>query len=168
MASPARGDKAPDFTLPGTECPGPGDGAAAGSRGRCNERLYTLSEQRGGVTVLVFYPGDATPVCTIQLRSYSDDFAQFEGLGATVWAISPQDLDSHKDFASDEGFRFPLLADTGKEVGRAYGILGPIGFYRRSVFVVDAEGIVRYAHRATSGLSFRPTTELVEAVRSSL
>ena len=46
------------------------------------------------------------------------------------------------------GFAFPLLADTDKEVGEAYGILGPLGFYRRSVFVVDGEGIVRYAHRA--------------------
>ncbi len=65
------------------------------------------------------------------------------------------------------GFGFPLLADADKAVGEAYGILGPLGFYRRSAFVVDAAGIVRYAHRAVAGLTFRSTEELVEAVRAA-
>ena len=83
-------------------------------------------------------------------------------------AISPQSVESHEEFSADQGgFAFPLLADTDKEVGRAYGILGPLGFYRRSVFVVDAEGIVRYAHRAVAGLWFRPSDELVAAVAAA-
>jgi peroxiredoxin Q/BCP len=143
------GDPAPDFTLAGT-----------GERGE-----YSLSDERGHVVVLVFYPGDDTPVCTEQLRSYSDDFSRFDETGAVVWALSPQDVDSHQKFScKNGGFKFPLLADTDKEVGRLYGVLGPVGFYRRSVFVIDAGGTIRYAHRALSGLTFRPTEELVDAV----
>ena len=82
-------------------------------------------------------------------------------------AVSPQSVQSHDDFSCKQGgFAFPLLADTDKAVGEAYGILGPLGFYRRSAFVIDAEGIVRYAHRAVAGLTFRSTDELVAAVKA--
>ena len=145
------GEPAPDFTLPGT-----------------GGRDYTLSDYRGQPVVLVFYPGDNTPVCTVQLNQYTHDISSFEGVGAQVLAISPQDVASHEAFAAEQGgFAFPLLADTGKAVGTAYGILGPVGFYRRSAFVVDADGIVRYAHRATAGLTYRPVEELVAAVQAA-
>jgi peroxiredoxin Q/BCP len=144
------GDEAPDFTLPGT--------------GGID---YTLSSLRGSTVVLIFYPEDRTPVCTVQLRSYTTDYGAFEGVGAQILGISPQDVESHESFTAEEGFAFPLLADAGKAVGERYGILGPLGFYRRSAFVVDPEGIIRYAHRAISGMSFRPTAELVEAVEAA-
>ncbi|HVF32132.1 MAG TPA: peroxiredoxin [Acidimicrobiales bacterium] len=144
------GDVAPDFSLEGT-----------------GDRTYSLADHRGQPVVLVFYPGDNTPVCTMQLNTYSSDIAQFEELGAQVLAVSPQDVDSHEAFSGVHGFSFPLLADTDKSVARAYGILGPVGFYKRSVFVVDREGIIRYAHRAAAGLTFRKTDELVEAVRAA-
>src|SRR5437867_2319095 len=145
------GDNAPDFTLAGTQ-----------------GRDYTLSEFRGQPVVLAFYPGDNTLVCTRQLNSYSGDIEEFEGVGAQVLAISPQDVESHEGFSCKHaGFKFPLLADTEKEVGRAYGILGPLGFYRRSVFVVDADGVIRYAHRAAVGVTYRRTDELVAAVRAA-
>ena len=54
-----------------------------------------------------------------------------------------------------------MLADTDKTVAGLYGTLGPIGFPRRSVFIVDADGIVRYAHRAIAGLTYRPVRELI-------
>lgn len=149
------GDAAPDFTLPGT------DGTPEGTRD------YSLSEFRGQPLVLVFYPGDNTPVCTRQLNSYTTDADQFAEVDAQILALSPQDVASHEEFADAQGgFAFPLLADTDKAVGDLYGVLGPIGFYRRSAFVVDAEGVVRYAHRAVAGLTFRPTSELVDAVRA--
>lgn len=138
------GDQAPDFTLPGT-----------------GGRDYTLQEFRGRPVVLVFYPGDDTPVCTKQLNSYNDDLSQFDDLDAQVIGISAQDIGSHEEFASKHGFKFPLLADTDKAVAREYGTLGPIGFPRRSIFIVDADGVVRYAHRAIAGLTFRPVSELV-------
>jgi thioredoxin-dependent peroxiredoxin len=149
-ASPKVGDEAPDFTLPGT-----------------GGRSYTLSDYRGQPVVVVFYPGDETPVCTKQLTNYNDDLARFNDIGAQVLAISPQDLSSHERFAGKHGFKFPLLADVGKEVAGRYGTLGPLGFPRRSVFVVDPEGIVRYAHRAIAGLTYRSTDELIDALNSA-
>lgn len=152
----AIGEPAPDFTVPGT------DGTDEGRRD------YTLSSFRGTPVVLVFYPGDNTPVCTRQLNEYTSEIESFQGVGAQVLAISPQDVPSHDAFAENQGgFAFPLLADTDKAVGEAYGIIGPLGFYRRSVFVIDAEGKVAYSHRAIAGLTFRPTEELVAAVRDA-
>lgn len=141
------GSVAPDFTLTGT-----------------GNRSYTLSQFRGKPVVLVFYPGDDSPVCTKQLNSYNEELAQFDTLNAQVLAISAQDLASHEKFASKHGFRFPLLADTDKSVAAAYGTLGPLGFPRRSVFVVNAEGVITYAHRAIAGLTYRPVAELVAAL----
>jgi peroxiredoxin len=150
------GDVAPDFTLPGT------DGTAEGRRD------YRLQEFRGRPVVVAFYPGDNTPVCTRQLTAYTRDIDSFRDVGAQVLAISPQSVESHESFSCNHGgFAFPLLADEDKAVGAAWGILGPLGFYRRSAFVVDAEGTVRYAHRAIAGLTFRPTDELVAAVKAS-
>jgi peroxiredoxin Q/BCP len=125
----------------------------------------SLSEFRGRPVVLVFYPGDDTAVCTKQLTSYNDDLSQFEQLDAQVLGISAQGVESHERFSDKHGFGFPLLADTDKKVAALYGTLGPIGFPRRSVFIVDGEGVVRYAHRAIAGLTFRPVSELVEVLR---
>jgi peroxiredoxin Q/BCP len=150
-AEPQVGDVAPDFTLPGT-----GGGT------------FSLAEQRGKPVVLAFYPGDDTPVCTLQLSSYNDDLAQFTELGTTLWAISPQSVASHDGFSERQHLGFPLLADEGKATFRAYGCLGPLGFPRRSVFVIDRDGVVRYCHRAGAGLTFKKTAELVEAVKATL
>ena len=150
------GEAAPEFTLAGT------DGTYEGHRD------YTLADYRGEVVVLVFYPGDNTPVCTRQLNTYTEEVAEFDGVAAKILALSPQSVESHDGFSEKQGgFAFPLLADTEKAVGRAYGVLGPVGFYRRSIFVIDTEGVLRYVHRAVAGLSFRPTKDLVEAIRKA-
>jgi peroxiredoxin Q/BCP len=150
------GDRAPDFSVPGA------DGTDAG------KRTYTLSEYRGQPVVLVFYPGDNTPVCTRQLNTYTGEIDRFRDVGAQVLAVSPQSVDSHEQFSCRQGgFAFPLLADTDKAIATAYGVLGPLGFYRRSTFVIDAEGTIRYAHRAVAGLTFRPVSELVAAVEAT-
>jgi thioredoxin-dependent peroxiredoxin len=143
------GDRAPEFSLPAT-----------------GGTTVSLSDFAGRPVVLVFYPGDDTPVCTKQLNSYSGDMAQFESLDAQVLGIAAQSLDSHERFAAKHGLRFPLLADTDKAVAALYGTLGPLGFSRRSVFIIDANGVVRYAHRAIAGLTFRPVDELLEVLRS--
>lgn len=146
------GDPAPDFTLEGTG----GD-------------TYTLSDYRGRAVVLAFYPADNSPVCTVQLNSYSREIDEFDGLDAQVLGVSPQSVDSHEKFSAKQGgFAFPLLADTEKVVGRAYGVVGPLGFYRRSVFVIDAEGIIRYAHRSATGVTFKRTDEVIEAVQAAI
>jgi len=144
------GDPAPDFTLPGT-----------------GGRDWSLAEFRGRPVVLVFYPGDGTPVCTEQLREYNAGLQQLDGLGAQVLALSPQDVDSHERFRAEHGFQFPLLADTDKAVGQAYGIIGPLGFYRRSIFVVNAASIVVYIHRSITNATFQHLDRLVEAIKAA-
>jgi len=144
------GDRAPDFTLVGS-------GGAT----------HSLADYRGHPVVVVFYPGDDTPVCTKQLNSYNNDLDQFEEVGAQILAISAQDVASHDRFSGKYGFKFPLLADPDKAVAGLYGTLGPLGFPRRSVFVIDGEGVIRYAHRAIAGLTFRPVSELIEAVKKA-
>ena len=152
----AVGELAPLFTLPAIVPEGDG----------FTRRDISLDDLTGVPVVLVFYPADHSPVCTVQLQTYSHDIAQFADVGAQVLAVSPQGIDEHEGFAAEHGLTFPLLADEGKQVGEAYGILGPLGFYRRSIFVIDAAGLVRYAHRATAGLTFRPVAEILEALHT--
>lgn len=144
------GDIAPAFSLPGT-----------------GGRNYSLSEFAGKPLVIAFYPGDDTPVCTKQLNSYNDEFEEFENLDAAVVGISAQDVSSHEAFATKHGFRFPLLSDVDKAVAAAYGTLGPLGFPRRSVFVVGADGRLTYVHRALAGVTYRSVQEITAAIGKS-
>lgn len=144
------GNKAPAFTL-------------LGSGGKS----YSLSDFVGKPVVLVFYPGDNTAVCTKQLCSYNNELAQFNDIGAQVIGISAQDVASHDKFSAKHGFGFPLLADTAKEVAKAYDVLGLLGLVRRSIFVIDGQGVVRYVHRSAVGLTYRPVGELIAALQSA-
>jgi peroxiredoxin Q/BCP len=147
--SPEVGSPAPDFTLPAVQFV---DGEPVRSD-------LTLSAERGNPVVLAFYPGDDTPVCTRQLCAYSSGLEAFTDLGATVWGISPQGIDSHESFARKHQLRMPLLADTERTAIAAYGIsLGNL--MRRSVFVVDAEGVLRWKHVGALGLTFRDVPTL--------
>jgi peroxiredoxin Q/BCP len=148
--APEVGTTAPDFTLPGVLVAG----------GTAEHADYALSAQRGKPVVLAFYPGDNTPVCTRQLCSYTSGLDAFTGLGATVWGISPQDIASHEEFARRHDIGLPLLADVGLAVSRRYGIsLGGVGL-RRSVFVIDRHGIVRWKHVTLLGLTFPPAAAI--------
>ena len=144
------GDIAPDFTLLGT-----------------SNKSYTLSQFRGQTVVLVFYPGDETLVCTRQLCSYNNELKQFTEVNAQILAISAQDIASHESFSAKQGFKFPLLADTEKTVANLYSVIGPLGLPRRSLFVIDGNGVVKYVHRALLGVTFRPVSELIEAVANA-
>jgi thioredoxin-dependent peroxiredoxin len=155
--SPAVGATAPDFTLPGVLISG----------GEAGHADYRLSAHRGQSLVLAFYPGDDTTVCTRQLCSYTSGLDAFTGLGAVVWGISPQDVDSHERFARKYGLAFPLLADVGLAVSRQYGIALSGASLRRSVFVVDAGGVIRWKHVTLVGLTF-PTADTIAAQLSSL
>ncbi|MEV8097511.1 peroxiredoxin [Kitasatospora sp. NPDC085879] len=148
---PEAGTQAPDFALPGLLL----DGDTA------RRQEYRLSDTKGGgPLVLVFYPGDDTPVCTKQLCEYTSDLERFTGLGATVWGVSPQGLDSHEQFARRHRIAFPLLADTDRTVAKAYGIAVPGLGLRRSVFILDGDLTVRWKHVALAGLTFRHSDEL--------
>jgi thioredoxin-dependent peroxiredoxin len=155
--TPEIGQVPPDFTLPGIQLTG----------SEISKSEYTLSQQRGQPIVLAFYPGDNTAVCTRQLCSYTSGLESFTGFGARVWAISPQGLASHEQFARKYKLAFPLLADDGLVVSRQYGIaLGGVGL-RRSVFVIDTDGVLRWKHVTLVGLTF-PSADVISAQLAAL
>jgi peroxiredoxin Q/BCP len=149
MAKVVVGDSAPGFELPGT-----------------GGRSYSLQDYRDRGVILAFYPGDFTPVCTKQFCSYRDDGDRLEALGMPMLGISPQSVESHERFAAQHGLTVPLVSDQGKRVAREYGVLGPGGYIRRSVFLVDGEGTVRFRHVALFGLHYQDVGDLERAVES--
>jgi thioredoxin-dependent peroxiredoxin len=142
------GDSAPDFELPAT-----GGGTVR------------LADFKGRWLVLAFYPGDFTPVCTRQFCSYRDAADGLDELDAEVVGVSPQTLDSHERFRAKYGLTVPLLADPERSMIRAYGVLGPGGIVRRSILIVDPEGIVRYRQVALLGLRYQDVEDLKQSLR---
>jgi glutaredoxin-dependent peroxiredoxin len=129
------GSKAPDFTLFDTE-----------------KKSRSLKEFLGKKTVLVFYPGAFTGVCTKELCTLRDSMTRFNELNAQVIGISVDSPFANKAFATQNNLQFPLLSDFTKATIQAYGIVhdgfaGLTGYLasKRSVFVLDKEGVVRYA-----------------------
>lgn len=143
--------QAPDFTLP--------DGEG---------REWRLSEQRGQVVVLLFYPGDATPVCTRQLCSVRDRWADYIATGAQVVGISTDSVESHREFAENRDLPLRLLSDADGAVTRLYRVRSWIpGRSARAVVVIDAHGVIR--HRKVEPLSlFRPNDDqIITAIRAA-
>ncbi|MEW6420767.1 MAG: peroxiredoxin [Deinococcota bacterium] len=137
------GQPAPDFTLPST----------------LGEPV-TLSSYRGQKhVVLVFYPLDFSPVCSMQLPEYSgrqDDFAE---AGAVVLGVNRDSVYAHKAWAAEYGIEVPLLADMNLDVARQYGVaIDERGISGRAVFLIDKGGVVRFEHveAKTSEYTVRP------------
>jgi peroxiredoxin Q/BCP len=130
---------APDFTLK--------DG---------NGNDWRLSDQRGKVVVLLFYPGDETPVCTRQMCSVRDRWDDYLATGAEVVGISGDSVESHKNFAEHHNLPLRLLSDSERAVAKLYGAESFIpGRVARAVFVIDGKGILRYRDVRPIGL-FKP------------
>lgn len=128
------GDKAPLFTLRDT---------------KTNE--VSLSDYEGKNVLLLFFPLAFTGVCTDELCSIRDEMKDYENLGTNVLAISVDSLFTLEQFKKAQGYNFPLLSDFNKEVSRSYGslyeefVLDMKGVSKRSAFVIDAKGTVKYA-----------------------
>lgn len=129
------GDKAPDFTLYDTE-----------------KKPRSLKEFLGKKTVLAFYPGAFTGVCTKEMCTFRDSLSRFNALNAQVVGISVDAPFANKAFATQNNLQFPLLSDFNRTALEAYGIVhegfsGLNGYSasKRSVFVLDKDGIIRYA-----------------------
>ncbi|MFP4208411.1 MAG: peroxiredoxin [Wenzhouxiangella sp.] len=141
------GDPAPDFELPDQD----GD-------------PFRLSEHAGQRLLLVFYPGDNTPVCTAQLCDYRDGLEAFEGLDVTVIGISPDDPASHRAFRDKHDLPFTLLSDQDLEVARKYDCKALIGM-KRGVFLLGEDQRVRYRHVEAVAVFRRHREELIDAIR---
>jgi len=140
------GDVAPDFELLGTDGP------------------FKLSDHRGERVVLLFYPGDFTPVCTKQFCSYAERSEDFSNLDATVVGISAQSVDRHREFQEMHAVPVPLLADEDRAVAKAYGVSQPLLGTRRAVFIVDQNGVIAYRHVHLLGLDFQTVDDIAEAL----
>ncbi len=154
MTKPEPGDIAPDFTLPAD------DG-----------REITLSALRPAPVVLYFYPKDNTPGCTTEAVEFSALLAQFRALGAEVFGISKDTIESHRKFREKHGLSVPLLSDAEGHTCEDYGVWGEKKMYgrtfegiTRSTFLIDGEGKLARAWRKV-----RPkghAAEVLEAVRA--
>ena len=145
------GTEAPDFTLLD----------ATGQEWR-------LYNNRGKVVVLLFYPGDETPVCTRQMCSLRNRWQDYAATGAEVVGISTDSVASHKSFIEHHSLPLRLLSDTGRKVADAYGARSWIpGKVARSVFVIDANGIIRYRDVRPIGLLRPKNDDIIRAIREA-
>ena len=145
------GGPAPDFVLP--------DG---------NGNEWRLADRRGKVVVLLFYPGDETPICTRQMCSVRDRWDDYSATGAEVVGISTDSVESHKKFAEHHNLPLRLLSDVDGKVAKLYAAQSLIpGKVARSVFVIDGNGIVRHRDVRPLGL-FRPKDDdVLKAIRAA-
>ena len=129
-----KGQKAPSFTLLDTE-----------------KNEVSLGDLNGQNVILLFFPLAFTGVCTTELCSVRDDLSSYNDSNAKVLGISVDSLFSLEKFKAEQNLNFPLLSDFNREVSALYGaqyeefVLGMKGVAKRSAFVIDGEGTVRYA-----------------------
>jgi peroxiredoxin len=131
------GDPAPDFTL-----------------NSAPDQTLSLSELRGRPVVLVFYPADWSPVCGDQVALYNELLGEFSEYNAHIIGLSVDGVWCHAAFARDRKLQFPLLADFEPKgaVARRYGVFRTAdGICERALFVIDAEGIIRWQYVSPIG-----------------
>lgn len=148
---PQEGSNAPDFAL------ADGDGAT-----------WRLSDHRGKVVVLLFYPGDETPICTRQMCSVRDRWEDYLATGAEVVGISTNTVESHKSFADHHNLPLRLLADIDRKVTDLYGANSMIpGKVARSVFVINIDGVITHRDVRPLGLFKPKDDDTIAAIRAA-
>ncbi len=130
---------APDFTLP-----------AVGADDIAKNGQVHLSDLKGRIVVLYFYPKDDTPGCTKEACSFRDANRDMQKRGIIVLGVSADDVESHQKFADKYSLSFPLLADTDIRVSQLYGVYKERNMYgkkfmgvNRETFLIDKDGIIR-------------------------
>jgi len=146
---PAPGDRAPDFSLQSTS------GATV-----------KLSELRGKSPVLIaFFPLAFTSTCTAELCEFSESFDQFAGKGVVVLPVSVDSVPTLKEFKAKYAMKTDLLSDFKREASRAFGVLREDTFFsERAYFLVDREGVVRWAHIESKLGDKRGSSELFDRI----
>jgi peroxiredoxin len=135
----APGTLAPDFTLASAP-----------------DRKVALAEYRGRPVILAFYPADFSPVCGDQMALYNETLDEFSKLNAQLLGISVDSAWCHAAFAAARHLKFPLLADFEPKgaVAMRYGVYDAAhGTSERALFVIDAEGMVRWSYLSPAGIN---------------
>ncbi len=136
---------------------------------------FSLNDQQGttwvlkelltsGPVFLVFYPGDLTPGCTVQLCTIRDEWSTFQKQHVHILGVNPGSQKGHKLFASLYHLPFPLLVDEDKATCKAYGMINKklgFEFVKRTVIGIDKHGIIRYMKEGMP----KPTELLKEAAK---
>src|SRR5215469_18645797 len=120
------------------------------------DQAVKLSEFRGRAVVLAFYPADWSPVCGDQMSLYNELLPEFRDLGAEILGISVDGTWCHAAFCRERKIHFPLLADFEPkgEVASRYGVYRPNeGVCERALFVIDAEGVIRWSFVSPVGVN---------------
>jgi glutaredoxin-dependent peroxiredoxin len=139
-AAPKVGEAAPDFKLPYA--------TQEGIHMKPEEQM-ALSAQRGKNVILAFYPADWSGGCTAEVCTFRDTFTEFGKLNATVLGISGDYVFSHQEWAKHHNLPFPLLSDHDHHVARMFdSYMEGVGFNKRTVYLIDKEGVVRYVNLA--------------------
>ena len=132
--TPVVGSKAPDFKLPDPDL-----------------NMKSLEDYRGKKLILAFFPAAMSPVCTKEMCSFRDSFQEMNNVGAQVVAVSIDGPFANKQFTEMHGLNFPVLSDYARDAVKKYGVLMPDLLHvkrynaaKRSVFVIDPDGIVKY------------------------
>ncbi|MFO0270348.1 MAG: redoxin domain-containing protein [Gemmatimonadota bacterium] len=146
---PRAGDAAPDFTLKNTA-----------------DQDVTLSSFRGTSNVLVaFFPMAFTSVCTAELCAFGDDYSAFEGQDVVVLPVSTDAIPSLKAFKKQSGLKVELLSDFKRQASAAFDVLFADAFFaNRAYFLIDRQGIVRWAHVEDSPGKMRENAEILAEV----
>lgn len=146
------GDKAPSFTLHASD-----------------KSEVSLESYRGKNVVLLFFPLAFTGTCTTELCTMRDDIANYDGLDAQILAVSVDSLFSLEKYKQEQNLNFPLLSDFNKDVSKSYGslyeefVLGMRGVSKRSAFVIDKDGVIKYAEVLESAGDL-PNFDAIKAV----
>jgi peroxiredoxin 2/4 len=158
------GQPAPDFDMASTK-----------NIEKLNENVK-LADYKGKWLVLVFYPLDFTFVCPTELTAFSDRYEEFQGIGADIIGVSTDSAFSHRAWINtprDKGgvadLKYPLAADSTKNVSRDYGVLiENKGIALRGLFVIDPEGVLRYkvVHDLNIGRSPEETLRVIQALQT--
>ena len=149
------GDKAPNFTLRDTE-----------------KAEIALGDYRGRNVLILFFPLAFTGVCTDELCSIRDEKLEYDALNVDVLAISVDSLFTLEKFKKDQNYNFPMLSDFNKDVARAYGtlyedfVLGMKGVAKRSAFLIDQNGTIRYAEVLESAGDLPDFDKIKEALKT--
>ena len=140
VAAPKVGQAAPDFKLPYA--------TQEGIHMKPEEQM-SLASQRGKNVILAFYPADWSGGCTTEVCTLRDTVAELSKLNATVLAVSGDYVFSHQEWAKHHNLQFPLLSDHDHAVAKMYdSYMEGVGFNKRTVYLIDKDGVVRYVNLA--------------------
>lgn len=150
------GSKAPDFKLPDPDL-----------------KMHSLKDYKGKKVVLAFFPAALSPVCTKEMCTFRDSFDELEEAGAEILAISIDGPFANKQFAEMHNLNFPVLSDYTRKVIRKYNVVMPNLLHvkgynaaKRSVFVLDSKGIIRYKWISNDPLKEPNYDEIKDVIKS--